>query len=126
MRQRKLRLLNGGLLISFLFCYLEWAGGNSTFIYKAEWDIFTNLNNLQQNFSHPIILICLFGQVAILYSVLATNPIKWINVTGVILLMVFVFFLWLIGWMALNKKMILLNFPFLAFAFFFLKLNRRK
>lgn len=50
------QIINIGLILSFQLCYLEWPN-NASFIFQAEYEIFTKTEQLIKNFMHPIILI---------------------------------------------------------------------
>ena len=113
----KSKIINLGLFLSFLICYLEWAGGNSGFIFQLEYSVFA-LNANQNTFTHPLILIPLIGQLLLLISVFYPN--KKLTLLGIILLSVLVLIILLVGILSLNIKIIASSLPFIAIATFFL------
>lgn len=118
----KNRIINLGLLLSFLICYLEWAGGNSGFLFQFEYSVFsTNAN--QNTFAHPLIFIPLLGQLLLLISVFYPN--KRLTLFGIILLSVLVLVILLVGVLSFNLKIILSTIPFITISILFIE-NYRK
>lgn len=110
------KLINLGLFLSFFLCYLEWGGGQSIFIAQAAYDL-VFVQGLSWNTAlHPVILSCILGMLALLYSVVVNKPNRWVNVLGVVLLSVVVFIFFLAGALSGNVRMIGSNLPFLVLA----------
>ena len=118
------RLLNFGLLITFQFCYLEWPPSNSMFLYQAEFEIFSKTESLFQNLTHPIILLGLLTQIALLTGVFYQKLNKRVNNIAVLLLSILVLFFFLIGILGWNYKIMASTTPFLILAgIYFTKLR---
>lgn len=109
------RIINLFLLLSFQFCYLEWPN-NSMYVFQAEVDIFSKTESLKDNVTHPIILLGLTTQIILLISLFFTNFSKRLNTIAVFLLSLLVLFFFIIGWLALNYKIIVSTIPFLIFS----------
>ena len=116
------KLVNLGLFLSFFLCYLEWGGGQSIFIAQAAYEL-VFVQGLSWNTAlHPVILSCILGMSALLYSVVVNKPNRWVNVLGVVLLSVVVFIFFLAGALSGNVRMIGSNLPFLVLAGVFFRL----
>ena len=120
------RLLNLGLLIAFQFCYLEWPN-HSMFVFEAEYDIFSKTESLFNNLMHPIILLGLITQLLLLLGFVLKYFNKKINNIAVLLLSILVLFIFLIGILDWNYKIIISTSPFLILAgIYFTKLRKIK
>ncbi len=120
------RLLNLGLLIAFQFCYLEWPN-HSMFVFEAEYDIFSKTESLFNNLMHPIILLGLIIQLLLLLGFVLKYFNKKINNIAVLLLSILVLFIFLIGVLDWNYKIITSTTPFLILAgIYFTKLRKIK
>ena len=120
------RLLNLGLLIAFQFCYLEWPN-HSMFVFEAEYDIFSKTESLFNNLMHPIILLGLITQLLLLLGFVLKYFNKKINNIAVLLLSILVLFIFLIGILDWNYKIITSTTPFLILAgIYFTKLRKTK
>lgn len=110
------RLLNLGLLLGFLCCYLEWPPDNASFIFEAEYEIIAKTQNWGSNFTHPVILAAFLSQLILLYCALKKNAGKKLNHFGVILHGVVVLLFLLVGLLAGNWKIVLSTVPYLVLA----------
>ena len=119
------KLLNICLLITSLLGYMEWGGGNHAFLFQAEYDIVTGAKTLQQVL-HPFIVIPVFGQLMLLITVFQKQPNKAMTIIGLGSLSLIMLFLFFIGILGFNYKMILCAVPFIVTAVFILRFNRRK
>lgn len=108
-----LRLINIGLLLAFSICYLEWGGGNSSFIFQAEYELFSNRDKLLSSLTHPLILAGLIGQILLLYSAFKKEPHRTLNSIGILILSPVVLLALLAGMLSLNFKMIAAALPFI-------------
>lgn len=108
-----LRLINIGLLLAFSICYLEWGGGNSSFIFQAEYELFSNRDKLLSSLTHPLILAGLIGQILLLYSAFKKEPNRMLNSIGILILSPVVLLALLAGALSLNFKMIAAALPFI-------------
>ena len=107
-------LFNIGLIIAFSIGYMQWGGGNSGFVFDAEYEILFKQKSLMDTLTHPIILAGLIGQLALLYSAFAKKPNKIVQIGGIILLGVVIFFIFLAGLLSFNFKMLASTLPFIV------------
>ena len=120
-----MRLIIIGLILSFLICYLEWGMDQSSFVFQAEYDILIRKPQLQ-TFLHPVVLAGLIGQFLLVFSVLRIIPNKKMALTGLIPLLLFVVFLFLIGLFSLNMKILTSTLPFLFLSILFFTRYRKE
>ncbi|MEW5675835.1 hypothetical protein ABGT15_05940 [Flavobacterium enshiense] len=91
------QLVNIGLLVSFLFGYMEWGKDQHSFLYQIKYDLLFGQKNLLESITHPIILASLSGQLLILYCTVKNNSSKKLNVFGMILLSLIILLILLAG-----------------------------
>ncbi len=108
-----------GLLLSFLICYLEW-GKQSAFIFEMEYGFFVNTMTLS-SLLHPFILLPAIGQLLLLYSLFPKEPNPKLILTGMILLGLLAFFIFLISILSLHLKMIVCSLPFTVISILFIR-----
>ena len=116
----RLRFLLAGLFLSFLICYLEWAGNNSGFIFQLEYQIFEKAFN-GSSILHPLIIIPFIGQMIILVSIFLPKPNKKLILFGTISLGILVLMILLVGILSTNIRIVLMTIPFFVFAFLVIK-----
>ena len=114
----KSKLLNILLIISSLVGYLEWGGGNHTFLFEAESEIFTKLFADPGSVAHPLIVLPLIGQVILLVTLFQRVPGKMLTYMGIGCLAILFLLMFAIGLMSLNYKILLSTIPFLLVAVF--------
>lgn len=119
------RLINIGLVLAFCICYMEWGGGNSSFVFQSEVQIFTQSESWRDNFAHPIILAGLIGQLILLFAAFKKPPSRKLTWAGILILSPVVLLIFLAGALSLNWKMVLSAFPFLTLAVMFWRNNRK-
>ncbi len=122
----KKRILNLLLIVTFQFGYMEWGGGNSSFIYQAAAAIIRNAGDDPGAFLHPFIIIPLGGLVLLLVTVFQKKPSRRLTLIGLGSLSVLMLFLFLIGLISLNTKILLSTIPFLVIGVFVLCNNLKK
>lgn len=121
----KLRLLKLGVLLSFLFCYLEWGKGNSEFIFQMEYEVFAKNAN-SDSFFHPLILLPFLGQILLVISVFNVKPMKRLTILGILLLGILVLLIVLAGSLSSNYKMVVSTFPFIIFSILYLVVSKKQ
>lgn len=112
----KSKILNFLLLITSLFGYLEWGGNNHIFLFNAEAEIISKLFSDPASVLHPFTIIPMVGQTMLLITLFQKQPGKvltYISIGGLGILLGFIF---VIGLMGLNYKMIFSTIPFLVVA----------
>lgn len=115
-----LRIISAGLFISFLLCYLEWGRTNAGFIFQMEYELFASSKDLENSFSHPLVLLPFAGQLLLLYNTVSPKPHRRLTLYCVILLSLLVLMILLGGLLLLNLKIVGSVLPFLAFTVWFL------
>jgi hypothetical protein len=114
----KIRIIKIAIFISFLFCYLEWGGSQSSFIYQMEYSIFSEDDNVSA-FTHPFILLPLIGQVILLVSIFLNERSRILTRISIIFLSVLVLMILLVGVLSLNIKIIASTLPFLLLSLYY-------
>lgn len=112
----KSKILNFLLLITSLIGYLEWGGNNHIFLLKAEAEIISKLFSDPASVLHPFTIIPMVGQTMLLITLFQKQPSKvltYISIGGLGILLGFMF---VIGLMGLNYKIIFSTIPFLVVA----------
>lgn len=118
MRNKKLKYLILLLIITSLFGYLEWGGGNHSFLYEAEYLMLKKLFTDPKNLIHPFVIIPFLGQLILLVSLFQTHIRKFRLYFGIICLWVLLGFMLLIGLMSVNFKIIISTIPFIMFSIY--------
>lgn len=114
----RLKLLNLGLLLSSFFGYVEWGGGNSMFLFQGEMEVVRKLITEPISAAHPFTLIPLAGQLALLITLLQKVASRWLTIAGIAGLGLLLLFIFLIGILGSNLKMVLSVIPFILLAIF--------
>lgn len=121
----KARILNILLILTSLFGYLEWGGNNHLFLYQAELDIVIKLINDPSSVMHPFILLPLIGQIILIATIFQQKPNKVLTYTGIGCLAILLVFMFIIGTLSINFKIILSSVPFITIAFYTIIYNRK-
>ena len=112
----KSKILNFLLIITSLLGYLEWSGNNHIFLFKAEAEIFSKLFTDPISVLHPFTILPLVGQILLLITLFQKTPSKiltYISIAGLGLLLGFMF---IVGLMSMNFKIIISTIPFIVVA----------
>lgn len=120
------RFVNLGLLVTFLFCYLEWPPNNSMFVFQGEYEVFTNTKNWVSNFTHPLILLGLLAQLILIYAIINPKIKTKLNHLGVAVLTPIVLLFFMVGWLSFNFKTIGSTLPFLTLVVYYVVQTKRK
>ena len=107
------KILNVLLIITSLFGYLEWGKENSSFLFQAEGEILLKLFTDPVSAAHPFTLIPLFGQIILLITLFQKKPGKLLTLLGIAAIGILLVFMFAIGLMSLNVKILLSTLPFL-------------
>lgn len=73
------RILNFLLLFSTFIGYLEWGTNKHMFIFQMEYEILFTIKRSVENFTHPLILLPLLGQLLLLFTLFQKQPSKKIT-----------------------------------------------
>lgn len=112
-KQHKNRTLHFLLILTSLLGYLEWSGNSHAFLFQAEMEVFIKLLSDPSSLLHPFIILPIIGQGLLLVTLFQTNPSKvlaYISICGLGLLLGFMF---VVGLISLNYKIICSTVPFL-------------
>lgn len=109
----KLKTLNLLLILSSLFGLLEWGGGNSEFLFRAEFSVIKGLITDPSSSAHPFTLIPLLGQLLLLITLFQKQPGRLLTYGGISCLGFLLGFLFLIGLAGLNFRIVFSTLPFL-------------
>jgi hypothetical protein len=122
----KAKILNAFLILTSLAGYLEWGKDNETFLFQAEAEILMKLFSNPESVIHPFTLLPMFGQILLLITLFQKNSGKiltYIALACIGLLLVFMFAIGLMSW---NVKILISTIPFLITAFLTIRHHRRK
>jgi hypothetical protein len=122
------RLLNGLLSIAFLIVYLEWGKENSMYLFRIEYDILFSGTGKWKSFIHPLIFAPFAGQVLLLFTLFQKNPNWRLSTFAILLMGLLVFFIFAIGLLTANGKIIVFSLPFviLTVLHFYLFIKHKK
>lgn len=113
------------LLILFsLAGYLEWGGGNQSFLLQAEADIVLKLFCAPSEVAHPLTILPLFGQILLLWAIFSQRNHRKLIITGGALISILMILILFIGCISSNFKMIVSTIPFLTVYLYMLLKNK--
>lgn len=101
------------IVITSLFGYLEWSGGNATFLFQAEADIIVKLFTNPLSLSHPFIILPLIGQITLIYTLFQPQPSKILIIAGTLMIGLLLLFMLFVGLYSSNLKITLSVLPFI-------------
>ncbi len=122
----KRKILNLLLIITSLFGYLEWGTENKMFLFQGEWEVLVKLFQDPVAAAHPFTLMPLFGQILLLITLFQKEPGKIITFIGLGCLSLLLLFMFLIGILSLNFKILLSTIPFIITGVLVMIESRRK
>lgn len=120
----KSKVFNFLLLLSSLLGFLEWGGGNQIFLFQAEAEILRKLFTAPMSVLHPFTVLPLIGQVLLLITLFQKQPSKRLTFISIGALSLLLGFMFLIGLISLNIKVLISTLPFLIVAFFAVRYYR--
>jgi len=120
------RLLNSCLLLAFLAGYLEWGKRNHLFIFQAQAEIFSKAITNPASVLHPFILIPFSGEIMILFTVFQKMPGRVLSLAGTACLSSIMLFLFFIGIMSANIKILGSTVPFLIAGVLVLRIHWKR
>jgi len=122
----KRKILNLLLMITSLFGYLEWGTENKMFLFQGEWEVLVKLFQDPVAAAHPFTLMPLFGQIFLLITLFQKEPGKILTFIGLACLSLLLLFMFLIGILSLNFKILLSTIPFIITGVLVMIESRRK
>lgn len=120
---KKKRIVNSLVIITFFLGYLEWGTDNRAFIFQAAGALVTSIPNDWLGLLNPFVLIPFVGIVLLLITLFQVSPNRKLSLIGLACLAVLIVFLFFVGLLSSNYKIILSTIPFLIMAAFSLRLN---
>lgn len=118
----KRKAFNLGLLLTSLIGYLEWGGNNSTFLFQAEAEVLSKLFMEPGSVAHPFTLLPMAGQLILVVTLFLKEPTKVLTFVGIACIGLLLGFMFMIGLMAFNVKVLLSSLPFLVLSYFAVRL----
>jgi hypothetical protein len=110
------RFLNFLLIITSLIGYLEWGGNNHSFLFQAEGEILSKLFTNPASVLHPFIMLPMIGQVILIVTLFQKKPAKILTYISIVCIGILFAFMFVIGLISLNYKIILSTIPFIVAA----------
>lgn len=110
----KSKFLNILLIFTSLLGYLEWSGNSHSFLFQAEGEIISKLIDDPISVLHPFTLLPMTGQVILIITLFQKRPSKLLTYIGIGGLGILLAFMFVIGIMTLNFKIIIFTIPFIV------------
>lgn len=110
------KVLNLLLIITSLIGYLEWGGGHQSFLFQAEAEIISKIFSDPASILHPLTILPMFGQVLLIITLFQKKPGRILTYIGIGCLGLLLGFMFVIGLISLNYKIVLFTIPFLVVA----------
>lgn len=120
----KSKILNLLLILTSLFGYLEWSGNNHVFLFQGEYEILTKLWSDPASVAHPFIVLPLISQLLLLFTLFQKTPGKWLTLSSIAGLVLLLGFMFIIGIISFNIKILFSTLPFLVVAYFAVRHQR--
>jgi hypothetical protein len=114
----KHKILNFLIIFTSLFGYLEWSGNNHIFLYKAEGEILSKLFINPISVFHPLTILPMIGQLFLLITLFQKEPNKIITLIGISGLGLLLGFMFIVGLLTLNFKILASTIPFISVSIF--------
>lgn len=114
MPRTRIIILHLGLILTSLFGYMEWGGGQHMFLFEAEAEVLGKLVSDPVSVIHPLVLMPLFGQGMLLLAIALKHPPRWLTWAGIGGLGLLHSIILLIGLINPNLKMLLSTIPYLG------------
>lgn len=96
------------------------------FLFQAEQEIFSKLFQDPLSVAHPFTLLPLFGQLVLLFTLFQRSPGKVLTLIGLGCLSFLLLFMFLIGLISFNYKILFSTVPFLVVGILTIMELRRK
>jgi hypothetical protein len=119
------KIINSLLLLTSLVGYLEWGRDNKTFLFQAEAEVISKLFTDPLSAFHPLVLLPLAGQLALLITIFQKLPSRMLTIFGIAGIGILFVVILLAGVMGMNWKVVASTLPFLATAIYSVSQLRR-
>ena len=117
----KEKLLNLFLVLTSFIGYLEWGKENHLFLLQAEVEIISKFISNPSSVIHPFILLPFLGQLLLIITLFQAKPSKKLTYVGIVGLGLLLGFMFIVGMLSLNYKIIVSTIPFLFLAILTIK-----
>ena len=121
----KSKILNFLLIITSLLGFLEWGGNNHSFLFQAETELISKLFTAPTSAIHPFTMLPLLGQLALIVTLFQRRPNKTLTYISIGCLGILLGFMFVIGLMSINFKIILSTIPFLVVSILTIRHNKK-
>ncbi|MBK8585479.1 MAG: hypothetical protein IPN88_08660 [Bacteroidetes bacterium] len=119
--KKKEKLLNLLLVLTSFIGYLEWGKENHLFLLQAEVEIISKFISNPSSVIHPFILLPFVGQLLLIVTLFQAKPNKTLTYFGISGLGLLLGFMFIVGMLSLNYKIIVSTIPFLFLAILTIK-----
>lgn len=119
------KILNICLLLSSLAGYLAWGTGEHGFLFQLEYELIAKARHDPGSLLHPFVLLPLFGQLLIFYTLFQKMPGRIPTLMGLTCLGLIMLMILLVGILSLNIRIGASALPFIITGIFVLRYHRR-
>ena len=119
------RLINFGLLATFLICYTNWGHNEVGFIAQIEYFIFRDSSAVTSAIQNPLLVLAFPGELLFFIGIFQSTNTKRLTLAGLILVGIPVLQILVSGILSGEPKMFLSTIPFLAIAIFWFIRQRK-
>ena len=110
----KSKILNLFLIITSLFGYLEWSENSNSFLFQVECEILAKIFTDPISILHPFTIFPMISQVILIFTLFQKTPGKALTYLGIAGLGILLGFMFVIGVISANYKIIASTIPFVA------------
>ncbi|WP_264520769.1 hypothetical protein [Flavobacterium sp. N1994] len=119
----KSKILNLLLILTSLIGYLEWGKSNHLFLFQVEMELFSKMFTHPSTVLHPFVLLPFLGQLLLLITLFQSTTKRTLTFIGIVALTLLLGFMFVIGVMSLNIKILGSTIPFLVVAILTISYN---
>jgi len=112
--QKMSRLIQPGLVLTFLICYVDFGHDGANFVGQLEYSLLKDIGGSFSSFQSPLFMLALIGQMLILFSMFSARSNKGLTITGLICLGIIVLLIFVSGLLTANLPVVLSTIPFIA------------
>jgi hypothetical protein len=110
----KSKIFNLLLIITSLLGYLEWSGNSHSFLFQVEAELLSKLFRDPTSILHPLTALPLIGQIILIVTLIQKSPNKTLTYISIGSLGLLLGFMFVIGLMSLNYKIVISTIPFIG------------
>jgi hypothetical protein len=97
-----------------LLGYLEWGENNHAFLFQTEAELISKLVLNPTQVIHPFTILPLLGQLIALFTLFQKKPNKVLTYMSISFLGILLGFMFVIGLISLNFKIVISTLPFIV------------